>query len=226
MAEAKIEIKVGAISFVGEGTEKWLSEELEKLLAKIPELVEIAPSESGSSNGAGTEAKSKKNGKLGSLSTFLRERNATDNQIKKFLATAVWLHDTTGRDRITTGEVAKALKNASQIRLTNASDALNQNVGKGYAEKDGDSGFFVTEPALDILPQFLLCLLGVKLRIAFNLLGKLPLEFFVAEGPNFPSPSSLKAFYDSLRPIIYFNLLLHPPVCTISQDRKDSWVTL
>jgi hypothetical protein len=66
--------------------------------------------------------------------------------IKKFLATAVWLHDTTGRDRITTGEVAKALKNASQIRLTNASDALNQNVGKGYAEKDGDSGFFVTEP--------------------------------------------------------------------------------
>ena len=45
MANAKIEIKVGAFSFTGEGTEKWLSGELEKLLAKIPELVEVAPAE-------------------------------------------------------------------------------------------------------------------------------------------------------------------------------------
>jgi hypothetical protein len=43
MADAKIEIKVGAFSFSGEGTEKWLSGELEKLLTKIPELVDVAP---------------------------------------------------------------------------------------------------------------------------------------------------------------------------------------
>jgi hypothetical protein len=150
MAEAKIEIKVGAFTFTGEGTEKWLSGELDKLLTKLPELIEIAPQQSGGEDAgarAGTAAEAtKKNGKLGSLPNFLKDKNATTNQVKKFLATAVWLHDTTGKDRITTGDVTKALKNASQNRLTNPSDALNQNVGKGHAEKDGDSGFFVAEP--------------------------------------------------------------------------------
>jgi hypothetical protein len=153
MAEAKIEIKVGAFSFTGEGTEKWLSGELDKLLTKLPELVEIAPPENNGGDDAGAAAakKAKKNGKLGTLPNFLKEKNATANQIKKFLATAVWLHETTGRDRITTGEVSKALKNSSQNRLTNPSDALNQNVGKGLAEKDGDNGFFVTDPGRESL---------------------------------------------------------------------------
>ncbi len=145
MAEAKIEIKVGAFSFMGEGTEKWLSGELEKLLAKIPELVDVAPSPDNEGGDAGAAAKAKKNGKLGTLASFLRDKSATDNQVKKFLATAVWLHDTTGQDRVTTSEVKKALQKASQPKLTNPSDALNQNVGKGHAEKDGGS-FFVTEP--------------------------------------------------------------------------------
>lgn len=143
MAEAKIEIKVGTFSFTGEGTEKWLSGELDKLLAKLPELVEIAPPE-GEDDDAGAGTKTKK-GKLGSLANFLKDNNATDNQVNKFLATAVWLHDTTGKNRITTGEVKKALQKANQPKLTNASAALNQNVGKGHAEKDGSS-FFVTDP--------------------------------------------------------------------------------
>jgi len=47
MAEAKIEIKVGAMSFSGEGSEKWLSQELDKLLKKIPQIVKIAPEKGG-----------------------------------------------------------------------------------------------------------------------------------------------------------------------------------
>lgn len=144
MAEAKIEIKVGAFSFIGEGTEKWLSGELDRLLAKLPELVEIAPPASDGDD-AGTGTKTKKNTKLGTLATFLRERSATDNQVKKFLATAVWLHDTTGKDRLTTTEVKNALKSANQGKLTNPANCLNQNVTKGGAEKDGKS-FFVTDP--------------------------------------------------------------------------------
>ncbi len=146
MADAKIEIKVGAFSFTGEGTEKWLSGELEKLLAKIPELVEVAPADDGDDNAeTGGGGKAKKKGKVGTLSAFLKEKNATSNQVKKFLATAVWLHDSTGRDRITTAEVRKALKTGNQGKLTNPAGCLNQNVGKGHAEKDGGS-FFVTEP--------------------------------------------------------------------------------
>jgi hypothetical protein len=145
MADAKIEIKVGAFSFTGEGTEKWLSGELEKLLAKIPELVEVAPADEGDDNVETGGGKAKKKGKVGTLSAFLKEKNATNNQVKKFLATAVWLHDSTGRDGITTAEVRKALKTGNQGKLTNPAGCLNQNVGKGHAEKDGGS-FFVTEP--------------------------------------------------------------------------------
>ena len=36
MAEAKIEIKVGAVSFSGEGDGQWLSDQLDKVLEKIP----------------------------------------------------------------------------------------------------------------------------------------------------------------------------------------------
>jgi hypothetical protein len=145
MADAMIEIKVGAFSFAGEGTEKWLSSELEKLLVKIPELVEVAPAEPAGDGGEQPAGGTKKKGKLGSLALFLREKSATDNQIKKFLATAVWLHSTTGKDRLTTGEVKAALRTANQSKINNPSDALNQNVGKGHAEKDGSS-FFVTDP--------------------------------------------------------------------------------
>jgi len=153
MAEAKIEIKVGALSFTGEGAEKWLSVELDKLLTKLPELVDIAPPESDgddAGDAAGAGAKGNKTTKHGTLAHFLRERSATENQVKKFLATAVWLHDTTEKDRITTGEVKKALQKANQSKITNPSDALNQNVTKGHAEKDGGS-FFVTDPGRESL---------------------------------------------------------------------------
>lgn len=147
MADAKIEIKVGAFSFTGDGTEKWLSGELDKLLAKLPELVDIAPPENGGDAGeaAGAGTKGKKTTKHGTLAAFLRDKGATDNRVKKFLATAVWLHATTGQNRLTTGEVKKALKNANQPKINNPSDALNQNVTKGHAEKDG-GGFFITDP--------------------------------------------------------------------------------
>jgi hypothetical protein len=148
MAEAKIDIKIGAVSFSAEGSEKWLSGELDKVLAKAPELAAIPPAEPGNndgSGGGGTQTTHATKGKLGTLAHFLKEKNATSNQVKKFLATAVYLHDTTGKDRLTTGEVKTALKNANQTKLTNPADCLNSNVKKGHAEKDGGS-FFVTDP--------------------------------------------------------------------------------
>ena len=148
MADAKIDIKIGAVSFAAEGTEKWLSGELDKVLAKAPELAALAPAEpaGGGGNGGGddTETKRGKKGNVGTLAHFLKEKNANDNQRKKFLATAAWLHDKTGDSRLTTGQVKKALSTNSQGKLANASASLNDNVGQGHAEKDG-KGFFVTD---------------------------------------------------------------------------------
>ena len=42
MADAKIDIKIGAVSFAAEGSEKWLSGELDKVLARAPELAALS----------------------------------------------------------------------------------------------------------------------------------------------------------------------------------------
>ena len=38
MSEGKIEITIGDISFVGEGEQNWVAEQLDKILEKAPEL--------------------------------------------------------------------------------------------------------------------------------------------------------------------------------------------
>jgi len=147
MADAKIEIKVGAVSFSGEGEGRWLSEQLDKVIEKLPQLAGVAPFEpaAGGGGGGGTQTHHIKKGNVGTLAAFLTEKKATSNR-RKFLATSVWLHDSTGKPRITTGEVKQALKNNSQGKLANASSSLNDNVAKGWCEKDGKNGFFVTDP--------------------------------------------------------------------------------
>ena len=49
-----------------------------------------------------------------------------------------------GPKRMQTKDVTGALKTANQSRLGNPADCLNQNVSKGYCEKEGNQ-FFVTD---------------------------------------------------------------------------------
>jgi hypothetical protein len=145
MADAKIEIKVGTVSFIGEGGEKWLSEQLDKMLEKLPELAQVAPAsadDSGGNGDSGTRAKATK--AQGTLANLLREKNATTNQVRKFLATAIWVIDRGKRDRIATADVSKALSDNHQKALGNPADCLNKNVSKGFCEKVGKE-FFVTD---------------------------------------------------------------------------------
>jgi len=148
MAEAKIEIKVGAVAFSGEGEGKWLSEQLDKVLEKIPELANVAPADAGGETGgaalgagtgqAGTPTAS------GTLANFLKSKHATTNQRIKFLATAVWLTDVKKKDSLTTNDVSQAIKDAKQTPLRNPSQGLNDNVKQGYCHKNGKQ-FYVTD---------------------------------------------------------------------------------
>lgn len=159
MNKAKIEIKVGIVEFTGEGEQDWLSKQLDKVLEKVPELLKIelatpvAELETITTETSSTNTNSSpENGPVPTnIVTFLREKNATSNQVNKFLVTAVYLQ-LNGKTRITTSEVAQNLKSSNQSKLANASDALNKNVGKGYCEKDG-SQFFVTQEGLDYVNQ-------------------------------------------------------------------------
>lgn len=147
MTTAKIQFTVGTITFSGEGEETWISDQLDKILQKAPDLIKIAPqaqpihhptaTPSGDLPASSDDAISSQ-----TLPNFLRVKDTT-TQPKKFLVTAIWLH-VKGTPRLSTTDVNKALREYSQSRLTNASDCLNRNVSQGYIEKEGRQ-FFVTD---------------------------------------------------------------------------------
>ena len=145
MTEAKVEIKVGQIEFSGQGEQDWVGKQLDKILSKAEHLVALAPAPREAPPEKADHKPMAKDSAIArqTLPAFLTEKGAAKSQVKKFLATAVWL-EAKGSKRIQTSEVTKALKDANQKRLGNASDCLNKNVSKGYCEKDGKQ-FFVTQ---------------------------------------------------------------------------------
>lgn len=141
MAEGKIEIKVGEVSFTGEGSETWLATQLDKLIKHLPELVNAVPADSGVPNkgGAGGGGKA-----TGTLASYITSKKGSTSQARKFLATALWLQDG-GNEHLTTNSVTKALDENKQGKLTNASQCLADNIKQGYCEKRGKREFYVTD---------------------------------------------------------------------------------
>jgi len=145
MENAKIEIKIGEILFIGEGSSTWLEKQLDKILNKTDALIKLSNSINKKNDDSTTPSLKSLNNEIVSqtLIAFLKSKNAATNQTKKFLATALWL-EAKGNDRIKTSEISSALKEAKQTKLGNPSDCLKNNISKGFCQKDGDA-FFVTE---------------------------------------------------------------------------------
>ena len=135
----KVRIKVGSIEVDYEGSEDFLESKLPKLISDVTTLAEQVPAESDDSDSNGNT----KSGTPSTLASFLKEKNA-DNQARRFLATAQWIHLKTDMDHIKTGDITKALRDNKQTKIGNPSDCLSRNVSKGYCEKVGDR-FFVTD---------------------------------------------------------------------------------
>jgi hypothetical protein len=154
MNNSKIQVKVGIVEFSGEGDQEWLALQLDKIISKVPELLRLEL-ESPTIKDETTEVGKLKNppatvtSKPMNLSSWLKEKNATINLVKKFLATAAFLQ-VGGKSRLSTAEIVTALKNSNQSKLANPADNLNANVKKGFCEKDGNE-FFVTVEGLEEL---------------------------------------------------------------------------
>ena len=146
MPDAKIEVKVGAVSFTGEGTESWLSTQLDKIIKNIPDLIKVAPAppDAGGGTSGGGAAGSQGKKATGTLASFLTSKKVSASQARKFLATSLWLQDG-GNEHLTTNSVTKALDDNKQGKLTNASASLADNVKRGFCEKRGGREFYVTE---------------------------------------------------------------------------------
>lgn len=137
-APAKIDIKVGTISFTAEGEQSWLAEQLAKVL-------EAAQSAGAIQVTAETPAVPKAGAEVAfaiSLGAFIKSKNAESNQVKRFLATAAWL-EKRGADTLATASVTETLSKHRQKGLSNPAHCLNQNVTKGFCEKKGKE-FFIT----------------------------------------------------------------------------------
>jgi hypothetical protein len=151
MAEAKIEIKVGGVSFTGEGSESWLTSQLDKLIKHLPDLISAtsvpddnAGSRGGATSGAPGGSASTGANAGGTLASFLNSKQATANQTRKFLATALFLQNG-GAAHLTTNLITKALVDKRQGKLTNASQCLSDNIAQGFCEKSGKREFYVTD---------------------------------------------------------------------------------
>jgi hypothetical protein len=143
MSNAKIEIKVGAVEFSGEGEQGWVANQLERVLKAAPSIVGATPHRQDKS-GEAHDPRDQLPSNSQTLASFLRDRGASTNQVKKFLATATWLQ-TRGKKRLSTADITRALKDSNQTRLGNPADCLNKNVAKGHCEKDGKEFFVTTE---------------------------------------------------------------------------------
>ena len=137
----KIELTIGKFSFAGEGDQDWLDQQVSRLIERIDQweidrsVGEVSPmSEPEQDETVSTE----------SLPSYLRAKGAETVQVQKFLATAVWLCRR-GEKNMTTRAVVKALRDSQQRRLGNPADCLNQNVAKGFCEKNGNEFFITTE---------------------------------------------------------------------------------
>jgi hypothetical protein len=148
LADAKIEIKVGTVSFSGEGTGDWLSKQLDKVLEKLPELAKIsAPNENEKIDDSKASEKHPTDHCTEAdvtLASFLKDKKATTNQNRKFLATALWLEETKGLKRLNTGNVTTALNDHNQGKLGNASQCLASNAASGWVVRDGKQ-FYVSD---------------------------------------------------------------------------------
>ena len=176
MAESKIDFSFDNLHFSCEGDKDWVETQLNQVLNRIPGLNKsgllvkseaVKPSPKlHTVDGFITQAPGaveKEKGKRGRkprmfveplveepsgdpLFEFLKDKNADKNQVKKFLATAVYLHSQ-GLEKFSTPVISKSLKAAHIEKLINASDCLNKNEKKGFCIKD-EKEFILTESGI------------------------------------------------------------------------------
>ncbi|MCG7575140.1 hypothetical protein MHM39_16370 [Phaeobacter sp. CNT1-3] len=141
--QGKIEVTIGRVTFSGEGTQDWLAEQLDKVLETAnshPTSLDEAEQESVTVGPEATGNSGAQN--VSSLASYLKTKNASSSQVKRFLSTAGWLAKK-GNNALKTADVTKALRDNHQTRIGNPADTLNNNVSKGFCEKTSD-GFFIT----------------------------------------------------------------------------------
>lgn len=139
---SKVDIKIGDLSFSAEGEPAWLSEQVAKVIEAAAKIGTAATAAPAGALPPGRGAGDANTLFSGSLSAAIKATGGDNKQVRRFLATAAWLHER-GETNLKASTVASALSTHHQKGLANPNDCLNQNVAKGYCEKTKE-GFFIT----------------------------------------------------------------------------------
>lgn len=140
MPDAKVNVELGSFVFSGEGSEEWLSTQLDKVLTKLEEF-----RQAGLIKDSVLVKDGKENPNVADnifegarnlhLAQFLKKYSK--DQRSKCLATAAWLQ-LNGKDGVKNHDVTKALADNKQPRLSNASKFLAECISKGDCVKKGE----------------------------------------------------------------------------------------
>ena len=140
----KVRMRVGDVEVEYEGEKAFLTKQVPALIRELATVVGEAGENAEAGGQTTCQGGPRSNGQPGPLPSFLDSKKKTkNNQVRRFLGTAEWLH-LKGNSEISTADVTKALQQSRQAKLTNPCDYLNKNVAKGHCEKHGNQ-FFVTD---------------------------------------------------------------------------------
>jgi len=155
----KLKVKLGSVEIDFEGDAEFLKLEVMPTISQVLAVAKDHPSvihQANGNNGPDSQGKlpnfisrNGSAGTVGSLASFIKERKSENNQTRRFLTTARWLQ-LRGTEEPTSSDVAKALRDNHQVRLSNPADCLNKNVSRGFCEKTSN-GFFITPEGLTAL---------------------------------------------------------------------------
>lgn len=140
--KSQLEVKLGNFSFSASGGEAWLSEQFARVLDTV-DFSKVSLDDGEDSLGSSGDGTGDGEISAPPLPVFLKDKGADKSQNRKFLVTAGWLTKR-GRKNLTTSMVTAALKENQQRRLSNASQALAENIQQGHCEKTGKE-FFITQ---------------------------------------------------------------------------------
>ena len=159
----KFKMKLGAAEIEFEGNPEFLKTEImptvEKILGMVesradlqrtsePPIVEQPKLQDGSIENKSAsppafELPNENAGRTGSsLPSYLKLKNADNNETRRMLAAAGWLH-IRGAKELTRSLVVDTLRETQQSKFSNPSKFVSENVSKGFCERT-KTGFFVT----------------------------------------------------------------------------------
>ncbi len=134
MADSKISLKIGLMEFSGEGDQIWLTQQLDKIIEKVPDFLQTKPETKTNIHNKITETG---NSDLGSLSILnIVGKIGAKTPAELIIAGSAYIHFILGKAAFSRDEINSNIKNATGTYKQTISGNLTKLLAS--LEKSGD----------------------------------------------------------------------------------------